>query len=793
MLMATLLVALGAARAEAALLINEVAFNPPGTDAPNEYVELRNTDSAPLAVPAGTYLVALEGDGTGAGDVQNLFSLGGLVVPANGYLVIAQQGHPYAVAAGATLVVGTGPGFAGAAGFSSDTGNDIENVSASFLLITSATAPTLLDDADSNNDGTIDGVSWTVLDSVGVLDNGATDISYGALTFVNGAGGVGANLVRIAYDAGYVGRFGNSTGSAAADWVAAELTGTAQPFTLSTAQSAMVPRTTPAALAGLPLDHVGSANFLNDAPVNLVEQAMLTGTEDTSFVLSSMNGNSIRVSDRDILGSPLAIALMVSSGTITLGSLADITITGGANGTSAVAFTGTLVAANAALEGLVYAPGANQSGEQTLTILTSDQGHTGAGGTLTDMDTVTFTVSAANDAPVNTLPAAQTVQIGMMLPFSAANGNAISVADVDAGTSSVSVAIGVTAGTLTVVAIGATSVTGNSSAALTITGAQANVTATLDGLVFNAPATGQTVTLTMTSNDQGATGAGGPQIDTDTLTINVSGAPFITANAGPFMFTTALGATSPTQSYLVMAGNVPGSITLTTTAPFEIAASAAGPFMTTTTLPGSSGGMVFVRYRPTTGTSHDGMITYAATGVTPPNATVLSGTVFRITTTALPEATQGLPYTATAMAAGGVAPIAWSLQSPPAWLAIDPSTGVLSGTPPTESDPSVTIVATDAQTPAQTVSITLALTVIAPITPDAPPDAPVVVDAMVDAAEHAPPDDADIEDMPDAPLGSPTPEGEDTGGCCGTSRPDAAFLLAFGVLLVVGRRRSTRH
>jgi len=541
----------------------------------------------------------------------------------------------------------------------------------------------------------------------------------------------------------------------------------------------------------LPLDHVGSANFVNYPPVNLVEQALLTGAEDSSFVLSSMNGNSIRVSDSDILGSPLAVALTVTSGTITLGTLTDITITGGANGTSAVAFTATLAATNAALEGLVYAPGANLSGVQTLTIATSDQGHTGAGGALTDLDTVTFTLSAANDAPVNTLPAAQTVQIGMTLPFSAGNGNAISVADIDADASPVRVAIGVTAGTLTVVAVGATSVAGNNSAALTITGAQANVNATLDGLVFNAPATGQAVTLTMTSNDQGATGAGGPQIDTDTLAITVTGAPFVTATAGPFAFTTALGATSPTQSYLVMAGNVPGNIMLATTAPFEVASSLAGPYGTTTMLPGSSGGMVFVRYRPTTGITHDGMIVYTALGVTPPNATVLSGAVFRITTAALPEATQGMPYTATAMATGGVAPIAWSLQSPPAWLAIDPGTGVLSGTPPTESDPSITIVATDAQTPPQSVSITLALTVIAPITPDAPPDAPG--DAMVDAGDAAGPDDADLEDMPDAPLGSPTPEGEDTGGCCGTSRPDAALLLAFGVVLALGRRRSRRR
>jgi hypothetical protein len=37
-------------------------------------------------------------------------------------------------------------------------------------------------------------------------------------------------------------------------------------------------------------------------------------------------------------------------------------------------------------------------------IVTSDQGNTGRGGTLSDTDTVNITVNAVNDAPVNSVP-----------------------------------------------------------------------------------------------------------------------------------------------------------------------------------------------------------------------------------------------------------------------------------------------------------------------------------------------------------------------------------------------------
>ena len=54
------------------------------------------------------------------------------------------------------------------------------------------------------------------------------------------------------------------------------------------------------------------------------------------------------------------------------------------------------------MAGMSYAPTANYNGPATLTILTSDLGNTGAGGPLTDTDTVNITVNAVNDAPAGT-------------------------------------------------------------------------------------------------------------------------------------------------------------------------------------------------------------------------------------------------------------------------------------------------------------------------------------------------------------------------------------------------------
>jgi len=88
-----------------------------------------------------------------------------------------------------------------------------------------------------------------------------------------------------------------------------------------------------------------------------------------------------------------------------------------------------------------------------------------------------------------------------------------------------------------------------------------------------------------------------------------------------------------------------------------------------------------------------------------------------ITTTALPGATLGVPYSQALEARGGTTPYTWSISSGslPAGLSLAPSTGVISGTPSAEGAISFTVQVTDsAPTPAtdtQALSITVALPV----------------------------------------------------------------------------------
>ncbi|HYH97927.1 OmpA family protein [Hyalangium sp.] len=140
-------------------------------------------------------------------------------------------------------------------------------------------------------------------------------------------------------------------------------------------------------------------------------------------------------------------------------------------------------------------------------------------------DEETTTVIAANDPPVNTVPGTQTLPVDTTLVFSTAVGNAISVADPDAGPETVQVTLTVTHGTLTLSGTaGLTFSTGDGTgeATMSFTGTLAAINAALQGLSFT-PDVGYLgdASFTITSDDLGHTGVGGPKSDTDTFTITV--------------------------------------------------------------------------------------------------------------------------------------------------------------------------------------------------------------------------------------------------------------------------------
>ena len=132
--------------ANAQIYINEIYFNPAGTDAPNEYIELRGTPS--LSISTGTYLLFLEGDnsttttaGVRAGDIQGIFDLSGKAFGSNGYMVLRQNGSPYSVNSSATSYTATSTGWGGL-GFntSATVAGDVENLSFTAMVISIGTA-----------------------------------------------------------------------------------------------------------------------------------------------------------------------------------------------------------------------------------------------------------------------------------------------------------------------------------------------------------------------------------------------------------------------------------------------------------------------------------------------------------------------------------------------------------------------------------------------------------------------------------------------------------------------------
>jgi len=271
---------------------------------------------------------------------------------------------------------------------------------------------------------------------------------------------------------------------------------------------------------------------VNDAPVNSVPAAQ-TMNEDAMLTFSSGVGNLISIADVDAGAPGVRVQLTVDSGTLTLSGTTGLSLNAGSNGSASMTYDGTVTDLNSALSGMVFNPGSNNNGTVTLTILTSDLGNTGSGGTLTDTDTVTITVNAVNDAPVNSVPAAQSLAEGATKTFSSGAGTQISVADVDATT--LQVTISVAQGTFTL--SGTTGLTfttgdGTSDASMVFTGTPANINTAMNGTVYtpNTDYYGAD-TLTITTSDAGQTGSGGTQTDTDTVAITVTGvndAPVIT-------------------------------------------------------------------------------------------------------------------------------------------------------------------------------------------------------------------------------------------------------------------------
>ncbi|MCF7717980.1 type I secretion C-terminal target domain-containing protein, partial [Aeromonas jandaei] len=256
---------------------------------------------------------------------------------------------------------------------------------------------------------------------------------------------------------------------------------------------------------------------VNDAPINQLPTAPLVAEEDMPYRI-----DGLQVKDVDAGNSPIEVRLSVGHGTLTLAAGSGVTVTG--SGTGSLVLSGSLAAINGLLAGGVTYQGAQDfNGQDQLTMVTNDLGNTGSGGALSDTDVVPIEVQPVNDAPVNQLPGSMTVKEDGSLSLSG-----ISVKDVDAGSAPVSMVLRVEHGVLTLLgATGAVMVQGAGTSEITLVGSLADLNQLLASSLHYEPAKdfwGED-TLTVTTSDQGNSGAGGPLSDTDQVTINVTPEP----------------------------------------------------------------------------------------------------------------------------------------------------------------------------------------------------------------------------------------------------------------------------
>ncbi|MBM0490684.1 retention module-containing protein [Aeromonas jandaei] len=256
---------------------------------------------------------------------------------------------------------------------------------------------------------------------------------------------------------------------------------------------------------------------VNDAPINQLPTAPLVAKEDMPYRI-----DGLQVKDVDAGNSPIEVRLSVGHGTLTLAAGSGVTVTG--SGTGSLVLSGSLAAINALLAGGVTYQGAQDfNGQDQLTMVTNDLGNTGSGGALSDTDVVPIEVLPVNDAPVNQLPGSMMVKEDGSLSLSG-----ISVKDVDAGSAPVSMVLRVEHGVLTLLgATGAVMVQGAGTSEITLVGSLADLNQLLASSLHYEPAKdfwGED-TLTVTTSDQGNSGAGGPLSDTDQVTINVTPEP----------------------------------------------------------------------------------------------------------------------------------------------------------------------------------------------------------------------------------------------------------------------------
>ncbi len=263
---------------------------------------------------------------------------------------------------------------------------------------------------------------------------------------------------------------------------------------------------------------------VNDAPAGA--DSTVTINEDATHTFTTANFGFTDVDSNTF--TAVRISTLPALGALTLNGIA---VTAGQSI--------TVADINAGL--LVFTPVADGNGTNysNFTFQVQDNGGTANGGVDLDAtpNTITFNVSALNDAPTIGSLGPQFTTINSALYFNTTNGNRILIGDVDASTSSLTVTLSVTQGTFTLASVSGLTFTtgdGTTDANMVFSGNLTNINAALDNAFFT-PNNGYTggASLSVSVNDLGNQGAGGALIATQNLAIQVNSVSYNPITTAP--------------------------------------------------------------------------------------------------------------------------------------------------------------------------------------------------------------------------------------------------------------------
>ena len=243
---------------------------------------------------------------------------------------------------------------------------------------------------------------------------------------------------------------------------------------------------------------------VNDEPVT--DPASASGNEDDASIAITLGGSDV-------------------DGTVQSYSLSSLPANGilySDAGLSSVAATGTDYAASGESLTLYFVPANNWNGATTFQFAAKDD----LGLADATLATATITVSAVNDAPVATVPAATSLTEFVPYTFSTGSSNLISIADIDSGSNSVEVTLTATNGLLTLfgstATLSFTTGDGSNDSVMTFTGSQADINTTLDGMTFISTTNhGGTGSLQIDVSDLGNSGSGNVLTDSKSIAIAI--------------------------------------------------------------------------------------------------------------------------------------------------------------------------------------------------------------------------------------------------------------------------------